>query len=217
MSRKYLKKSKSADDYNSNKLHSDILKNYRIVSEWHKVDERIQKTASNNTKTITDNKFLSLDNQSIIIKRQTEFKQSTSQSNLLYSADNTRRKNKKSKFSPPPSADHDNGQVVDDCVNKSNEEHNNNKTNNGDLVVISQPNNNMFRVGMKLKERLVVGISVVAVLFTLLLVVDIQMDLGLSGKHLVASHGRIKYVVQPEGPHSAYNSFRNRLLQKTHR
>lgn len=76
---------------------------------------------------------------------------------------------------------------------------------------------NMFRGGRKLKERFVVGLSVAAVLFTLLLVVDLQMDLGMSGKHLVPSHGRIKYVVQEEGPGSAYNRFRNRLLQKTHR
>lgn len=75
----------------------------------------------------------------------------------------------------------------------------------------------MFRGGRKLKERFVVGLSVAAVLFTLLLVVDLQLDLGMSGKHLVASHGRVKYVVQEEGPGSAYNRFRNRLLQKTHR
>ncbi|CAH1154563.1 unnamed protein product [Phaedon cochleariae] len=77
-------------------------------------------------------------------------------------------------------------------------------------------NFNMFRGGMKLKERFVVGLSVAAVLFTVLLVVDIQMDLGISGKHLVPSHGRIKYVVKEEGPESVYNRFRNRLLQKTH-
>lgn len=75
---------------------------------------------------------------------------------------------------------------------------------------------NMFRGGMKLKERVIVGVSVAAVLFTFLLVVDIQMDLGMSGHHLVPSHGRVKYV-QEEGVGSAYNSFRKRFLQKTHR
>ncbi|CAH2003967.1 unnamed protein product [Acanthoscelides obtectus] len=74
----------------------------------------------------------------------------------------------------------------------------------------------LFRGGLKLKERLVMGISVVAVLFTLLLVVDIQMDLGISGRHLVASHGRIRYAVPQEGA-AVYDSFKNRLLQKTHR
>ncbi|XP_074040838.1 extracellular serine/threonine protein CG31145 [Leptinotarsa decemlineata] len=74
----------------------------------------------------------------------------------------------------------------------------------------------MFRGSLKLKERVVVGLSVAAVLFTLLLVMDIQMDLGMSGKHLVPSHGRIKYVAKEDGPQSIYNRFRNRILQKTH-
>ncbi|XP_066140145.1 extracellular serine/threonine protein CG31145 [Euwallacea fornicatus] len=74
----------------------------------------------------------------------------------------------------------------------------------------------MFRGGLRLKERLVLCLSVIAVLFTLLLIMDIQMDLGLSRRHLVPSHGRIKYVVNSEGPESAYNTFKNRLLQKTH-
>ena len=75
----------------------------------------------------------------------------------------------------------------------------------------------MFRGGMKLKERFILGASVAAVLFTFLLVVDIQMDLGMSGHHrLVPSHGRVKYV-QEDGAGSAYNSFRKRFLQKTHR
>lgn len=64
---------------------------------------------------------------------------------------------------------------------------------------------------MRIKERLIVGLSIIAVLFTFLLVVDIQMDLGYSGKHLVPSHGRIQYGGNPE----LFNSFRNRLLQKT--
>ncbi|KAG5862704.1 hypothetical protein JTB14_004566 [Gonioctena quinquepunctata] len=75
---------------------------------------------------------------------------------------------------------------------------------------------NMFRGGLKLKERVVVGLSVAAVIFTLMLLVDIQMDLGISGTHLVPSHGKIKYAVKEDGPESTYNRFRNRLLQKTH-
>jgi hypothetical protein len=74
---------------------------------------------------------------------------------------------------------------------------------------------NMFRGGMKLKERFIVGVSVAAVLLTFLLVVDLQMDLGMSGHHLVPSHGRVKYV-QEDAAGSAYNSFRKRFLQKTH-
>ncbi|KAL1494378.1 hypothetical protein ABEB36_009986 [Hypothenemus hampei] len=74
----------------------------------------------------------------------------------------------------------------------------------------------MFRGGLKLRERLVLCVSVITVLFTLLLVMDIQMDLGMTKKHLVPSHGRVIAPVQKEGLESAYNSFRNRLLQKTH-
>lgn len=69
---------------------------------------------------------------------------------------------------------------------------------------------------MKLKERLVLGLSVTAVLFTLLLVVDLQMDLGMSGHHLVPSHGRVRYDHQgdQDAPGSAYNSFRRKFLQR---
>ncbi|XP_072382783.1 extracellular serine/threonine protein CG31145 isoform X3 [Diabrotica undecimpunctata] len=73
----------------------------------------------------------------------------------------------------------------------------------------------MLRGGLKWKERIVLGLCVAVVLFTLVVVVDIQMDLGMSGRPLVASHGRVKYVVE-DGPESVYGRFRNRLLQKTH-
>lgn len=69
---------------------------------------------------------------------------------------------------------------------------------------------------MKLKERLVLGFSITAVLFTLILVVDLQMDLGMSGHHLVPSHGRVKFGNGGvDGPGSAYNSFRKRFLQRS--
>lgn len=75
----------------------------------------------------------------------------------------------------------------------------------------------MLLSGLRMKERFVLCASVIAVLFTLMLIMDIQMDLGLSRKHLVPSHGRIKTVINEEGPEAAYHSFKNRLLQKTHR
>lgn len=63
---------------------------------------------------------------------------------------------------------------------------------------------------MKLRERLVIGASISIVLFTLALVVDLQLDLGMSGQHLAPSHGRIKYAGVPQqyvvgkyGPSSA--------------
>lgn len=69
---------------------------------------------------------------------------------------------------------------------------------------------------MKLKERLVLGFSVTAVVFTLILVIDLQMDLGMSGHHLVPSHGRVKFGDSGvDGPGSAYNSFRKRFLQRS--
>ena len=69
---------------------------------------------------------------------------------------------------------------------------------------------------MKLKERLVLGFSFTAVLFTLILVIDLQMDLGMSGHHLVPSHGRVKFGDGGvDGPGSAYNSFRKRFLQRS--
>lgn len=77
--------------------------------------------------------------------------------------------------------------------------------------------NGMFGSGLKLKERLVVGASVAALLFTLLLLIDLQVDLGMTGNNVIPSHGRVKYVSQDDGPGSAYNSFRKRFLQKTHR
>lgn len=74
----------------------------------------------------------------------------------------------------------------------------------------------MFRAGFKLKERLAIGLSIVAVLFTLMLVIDVQMDYGYAGSYVVPSHGRVRYVQKDDGPDAAYNSFRKRFLQKTH-
>ncbi|GLV34443.1 uncharacterized protein CBL_09691 [Carabus blaptoides fortunei] len=74
----------------------------------------------------------------------------------------------------------------------------------------------MLRGGMKLKERLLVGVSVATVLFTLLLVVDLQMDTGMVGHRFMPTHARVKFGGGPDPPGAAYNSFRNRLLQKTH-
>ncbi|KAI5723853.1 hypothetical protein M8J76_011869 [Diaphorina citri] len=70
------------------------------------------------------------------------------------------------------------------------------------------------RATMKLRERIVLGISISAVLFTLLLVMDLQMDTGYSGQHLVyPSHGRVKFG-GGENIRNAYDSFQKRFLQK---
>lgn len=68
----------------------------------------------------------------------------------------------------------------------------------------------MFRGGLKLKERLLVGVSVATVLFTLLLVVDLQMDTRITGAHFPPTHARVKVGTEQ------FNSFRNRIL-KTNR
>lgn len=68
----------------------------------------------------------------------------------------------------------------------------------------------MFRGSLKLKERLLVGVSVATVLFTLLLVVDLQMETGMTGSYFPPAHGRVKVG------NEQFNSFRNRIL-KTNR
>lgn len=67
---------------------------------------------------------------------------------------------------------------------------------------------------LKLKERVMICVSAIFVVFTLFLVLDIQTDMGITRHHLMPSHGRIRYDTANDGPGSAYNSFRRRFLQK---
>ncbi|VVC89043.1 unnamed protein product [Leptidea sinapis] len=69
-------------------------------------------------------------------------------------------------------------------------------------------------LNMKLKERLALTLSAFLVLFTLMLIVDLQMDYGLSG-HRVPLHGRVKIGDDVDKGHSAYIEFRKRFLQKS--
>lgn len=71
----------------------------------------------------------------------------------------------------------------------------------------------MFGRMVRLRERLILCLSGFAILFTLLLVVDLQMDLGYSGHHLVPSHGRVK--MGDEDRDTVYNSFRRKFLQRS--
>ncbi|XP_046734431.1 extracellular serine/threonine protein CG31145 [Diprion similis] len=66
---------------------------------------------------------------------------------------------------------------------------------------------------IRLRERFILGLSAFAILFTLLLVVDLQMDLGYSGHHLVPSHGRVRIGDDPD-QETVYNSFRRKFLQR---
>lgn len=178
---------------------------------------------SNTYHKVDNSQYIVHNNQSNKLKHRDVSKQ-TSPSNTYTKEASSEIVNRcdkirtKTKYSPPPEIQPKSavptGEIVESSVTR--DEHkselDNSSVNNKNSEVP-----NMFRGGLKLKERLMVGLSVFAVLFTLMLVIDIQMDLGIAGKHLVPSHGKIKYVVQEEGAESAYNRFRNRLLQKTHR
>ncbi|CAK1547315.1 unnamed protein product [Leptosia nina] len=67
---------------------------------------------------------------------------------------------------------------------------------------------------MKLKERLALAVSAFLILFTLMLIVDLQMDYGISG-HRVPLHGRVKIVDDVDKGNSAYIEFRKRFLQRS--
>lgn len=114
---------------------------------------------------------------------------------------------KKLKFSPPPEGTliirHQTVNADKSFDNLSNRSNTSNRITRRLLTA-------MFRGGLKLKERLLVGVSVATVIFTLLLVVDLQMDTGMTGSHLLPSHARVKY-----GDGQQFNSYRNRILQKT--
>ncbi|XP_031778010.1 extracellular serine/threonine protein CG31145 isoform X2 [Nasonia vitripennis] len=70
---------------------------------------------------------------------------------------------------------------------------------------------------VRLREKLIIGLAALAILFTILLVMDLQLDLGYSGHHLLPSHGRVKMSEDPERD-TVYNNFRKNttLLDKFH-
>ncbi|XP_011254429.2 uncharacterized protein LOC105250165 [Camponotus floridanus] len=66
---------------------------------------------------------------------------------------------------------------------------------------------------IRIRDKLVLGLSAFAIVFTLLLVMDLQMDLGYSGHHLTPSHARVR-VGDPPNANSVYNNFRRKFLQR---
>ena len=60
---------------------------------------------------------------------------------------------------------------------------------------------------IKLKQKMVVCLAGCAIVFTVLLVMDLQLDLGYSGHHLVPSHGRVRMAENPLRD-TVYNNFR---------
>ena len=81
------------------------------------------------------------------------------------------------------------------------------------VVEDKEAKDKMLMRSMKLKERLAMGLGVSLVLFTLLLVVDIQMDLGVSRGHLVPPHAKVRYV-QDEDKNGVFEGFKRKFLQK---
>lgn len=65
----------------------------------------------------------------------------------------------------------------------------------------------------KAKERFLLALSAFVITFTLFLVIDLQLDLGYSGHHIVPSHGRVKFG-DDINKQTVYNNFRRRFLQK---
>ncbi|GJQ73672.1 hypothetical protein Trydic_g14010 [Trypoxylus dichotomus] len=127
------------------------------------------------------------------------------------------RDNAKEKFSPPPPDLITGGKRTLQASNSPRSS----LTRSGDNMSVGR--NPFVRVlstlcggGLKIKERMIIGFCVAVVLFTMLLVIDLQMDLGISGRKYVPSHGKVKFGRDEDGPGSAYNSFRKRFLQKTH-
>lgn len=72
-----------------------------------------------------------------------------------------------------------------------------------------------FLRSMKLKERIVMSFAASLVLFTLFLVIDVQMDFGVTTKHLLpsATHDRVRYVQQDENA-GFMRDFKRKFLQK---
>ncbi|XP_018305931.1 extracellular serine/threonine protein CG31145-like [Mycetomoellerius zeteki] len=66
---------------------------------------------------------------------------------------------------------------------------------------------------IRIRDKLVLCLSALAIVFTLLLVMDLQMDLGYSGHHLNPSHARVRIGDPPETD-TVYNNFRRKFLQR---
>lgn len=71
---------------------------------------------------------------------------------------------------------------------------------------------------MKLKERLAISLGATLILLTLLLVVDVQMDFGVTNRHLLPAqpaiqHQRLRYV-DDDGGTGVFRDFKRKFLQK---
>ncbi|XP_014233795.1 extracellular serine/threonine protein CG31145 [Trichogramma pretiosum] len=66
---------------------------------------------------------------------------------------------------------------------------------------------------VRLREKMLLLLAGLAIVFTLLLVMDLQLDLGYSGHHLAPSHGRVRTAEDPQRD-TVYNNFRRKFLQR---
>lgn len=146
-----------------------------------------------------------------------------SKEKLIIVSHNNNHLRLKTKYSPPPEVNEPNNCIIQCGVASSklkSAEFASCNSNSSQLSQIDQSVavSKMIRGGLKWKERVVVGLCVAVVLFTLLVLVDVQMDLGFATRPaLVASHGRVKFDMPEERPESVYNRFKKRLLQKNQR
>lgn len=67
-----------------------------------------------------------------------------------------------------------------------------------------------FLRSMKLKERLAVGFGVSLVLITILLVVDLQMDLNVTRGNLMPMHGKV-YTGNDTDRNGVFTAFRRKF------
>ncbi|XP_017475344.1 PREDICTED: extracellular serine/threonine protein CG31145 [Rhagoletis zephyria] len=70
---------------------------------------------------------------------------------------------------------------------------------------------------MKLKDRLAISLGATLILLTLLLVVDVQMDFGVTNRHLLQQQSRVRYANENDGAGGtgAFRDFKRKFLQKS--
>lgn len=193
-----LQRKKSQKENQQQKLF-DNEKSPRLTRKNSLVNEPLIKTKFNET-NLQSKATNKIDNTS-----KTATKTTTAIKAISYSRVFPSFVKKKLKFSPPPEGLKNSDNFSD--YSKLNSDQNNSNS----YFWRNIKSVKMFRGSLKLKERLLVGVSVATVLFTLLLVVDLQMETGMTGTYFPPSHARVKMAGSEQ-----FNSFRNRIL-KTNR
>ncbi|XP_067617168.1 extracellular serine/threonine protein CG31145 [Eurosta solidaginis] len=71
-----------------------------------------------------------------------------------------------------------------------------------------------FLRAMKLKDRLAISLGATLILLTLLLVVDVQMDFGVTNRHIL-QQSRLHYVNENDGGTGGFRDFKRKFLEKS--